>query len=937
MLKAGLLTLLGWLGLAHALAAAEPAVLRGLPHLQRFAPSDYGGSRSNSDLLATDDGWLYLANRRGLLRFDGSRWSTLRMPGLGTANALAEGPDGTVYVGGIDSFGRLQLGADGEPSYQELSAGFSSGDKPPSFGVVWSILSTSRGIWFRTDAGLLLLGVDGERLRWRLGDDVRRMFAAGDQLYARIDQLGLARWDSGEWRLLEGGSAFANVGIAAIIDHQDRPLVVADDGFHRLDGERVRRVEAADHASMSQYSPNTASSLTNGGLLVGAESGELLQFDAGLQLQAVHPAGRHAITQLDLDREGGTWLASESLLARVQLPSRWSSYSESQGLSGEVYDSLYRAGALWVATSEGLFRGLLEQHRVRFERQVEGVVFDLLDDPSGLLWVDNQGVMLAQDGTTTPRRLLEDASTYALQRSKFQPDQLFVYALEQILVGRLQSGQWQQRIRWPLDGADVSTLIEHAPDQIWVNDLRGGPQQWTIDPVSARITDLKVFGEGDGMHVDLSYGSALHSYAGELYAVSGKTVFRWENNRFRTLTVAPFSLVEEPFSLGIVETPLGDFAFDDRRLFHRPADALEWQRLALNDASAQGFGQVELHADGQLRLISWGGVLQFDPGVAEAPLPPLQVQLRRARRENAAGVVTNLLATAAHGIRLPADEVLRLEFGMGSLESPSEVRYRVRGLINSWSPWTAGDSQLTLRYPGAGQFTLEVHGRTQSGREAKPLQLAISAPPRWWQTPAALVVALMLASLATLVLSRTFQRYRSQRDEAMQAAHSDPLTGVLNRRAAQTRLRQLAQQSRTRQVTFAVLFVDLDRFKSINDRYGHAAGDQCLKVVAERVRRELRGGDALARWGGEEFLVLLDGAAAADAHRIAERIRQRVADGVLEIDSHRVQVTVSIGVAVYHAGEDSIDSLVSRADEALYQAKSAGRDRVMPSLEVLTA
>ncbi len=155
----------------------------------------------------------------------------------------------------------------------------------------------------------------------------------------------------------------------------------------------------------------------------------------------------------------------------------------------------------------------------------------------------------------------------------------------------------------------------------------------------------------------------------------------------------------------------------------------------------------------------------------------------------------------------------------------------------------------------------------------------------------------------------------------------DPLTGLFNRNALDQRLSELHGQPTSEEegLSHALLLCDLDHFKDVNDRLGHAAGDAVLQDVAYTMRAALRAGDSIYRVGGEEILVVLPGAGKAGAAEIAERLRQAVS----ERRPIGVEVTISIGVAVAPPGIVDTDELVSLADAALYSAKAGGRDRVI--------
>lgn len=159
-------------------------------------------------------------------------------------------------------------------------------------------------------------------------------------------------------------------------------------------------------------------------------------------------------------------------------------------------------------------------------------------------------------------------------------------------------------------------------------------------------------------------------------------------------------------------------------------------------------------------------------------------------------------------------------------------------------------------------------------------------------------------------------------------ATTDPLTGLLNRQELMNRLTSIAPHSRRSEADTGVLFCDLDNFKEVNDRWGHLVGDEVLRRVAQTVTAHVRADDFVARVGGDEIMVSLTHLGGLDdALGVADKIRRAVARPI-QLDSAEVKVTLSIGVAMAHMGED-VDHLIARADQAMYRAKHAGRDRVV--------
>ena len=174
-------------------------------------------------------------------------------------------------------------------------------------------------------------------------------------------------------------------------------------------------------------------------------------------------------------------------------------------------------------------------------------------------------------------------------------------------------------------------------------------------------------------------------------------------------------------------------------------------------------------------------------------------------------------------------------------------------------------------------------------------------------------------------LLRYQRELEEQNAELTIEAKHDALTGLLNR-SGLNKLRELAQASGWhRSRAFSIAVIDLDHFKRINDTYGHAVGDQVLQVVAEEIRRATRGGDYAARFGGEEFVVIMPDTPTAGARTVMERLRKGLAGRAGELPA---AVTLSIGLASSRPGLDDPDAIFRQADQALYLAKNKGRDRV---------
>jgi two-component system cell cycle response regulator len=178
---------------------------------------------------------------------------------------------------------------------------------------------------------------------------------------------------------------------------------------------------------------------------------------------------------------------------------------------------------------------------------------------------------------------------------------------------------------------------------------------------------------------------------------------------------------------------------------------------------------------------------------------------------------------------------------------------------------------------------------------------------------------------------RYTERLRDNVQMSIEAAITDALTGLHNRRYMESHLGKLVEQASARGKQLAVLVLDIDYFKSINDTYGHDCGDDVLREFAVRVRKSIRGIDLACRIGGEEFVVVMPETDMAVAATVAERLRRKIAAEPFPIEQGRraIDVTISIGIAALESPQDTAAQLLKRADQALYRAKRNGRNRVV--------
>lgn len=283
---------------------------------------------------------------------------------------------------------------------------------------------------------------------------------------------------------------------------------------------------------------------------------------------------------------------------------------------------------------------------------------------------------------------------------------------------------------------------------------------------------------------------------------------------------------------------------------------------------------------------------------------------------------------------------------------PAGAWPRPAALLYALALTAVGWAMLLLHYSnGSDQFDSVVHSMTIAATAvavmatggARDLLLIYGVPvaagvlAMWWVDPALTggvrhlaypFVAMLVGAVIAELLYRGYLQAFAATQRLELSATTDPLTGLLNRRGMDALLRAENARSVRHRGRYAVLMADLDHFKHVNDAHGHDVGDQVLQELGARLRASVRTEDQVARWGGEEFLVLLPGADPDTAWRVAEKIRGRVGEMHFATSAGNLPVSISVGASVSE-GQASFDPVVQLADQALYQAKNAGRNRTV--------
>ncbi len=921
----------------------------GEPLLQRFTPADFKSVPNLLGLARDGDGRVYLGNTNGVLRMQGRDWDTVLLPGGVPAGALARGQDGRVYLSGYDTMGYILTAADGSAQYHDLRDDFGLRGADRALGWMRQVIPTADGVYFRAPTQMYFVSYSGRGERWKTSGGDSGYSAWQDALYTLDKERGLLRFDKGALVPVTGGEVMRGHAGIDIVDQGDHALVVSVGGFYRLDGRGVVALDVPPPPAEAGVF-QAAAALRDGDFVLSTATGNLLEYDAAAHLLSQHRIARSAILAMTADADNGLWAISEDELVRLQIPSPWSRIDVAD-LGGIVNDCTMHRGALWLAVGvKGLARMTATVQGVKTDwiaGEDQTQIFAVLDTTDGLLVARDGGIDVVAADDHVQHLFARDEPVFGLVRSHYDRDLVYAPGDAGVYVLRRIDHRWTLAGLMPAPELATQSLIETAPGELWVNNTRGMPERWRIDPAKASRASRERFPLAAGAAApDANRSTQIYALGKDVFLVIGKRAYRFDGHSFVPFDGKPFSLLDDPNEFQVLTTPVGVFAFTGHRLY-RQVRGQDWRREDFGAQPVASQSVLRYGNDGVLRLSIWRALLQYRPDAAAPPAQlPLAVRLISIHRIDANGAVDALQVGASGGLALRQSESLSLRFTVFSPEPGVEYRYRIRGQATGWSDWREQTAITLTNLEQPGDYTLEIQGRTPSGRAVEPASYTFSVVPRWYQIT---VVRLLLALAALIVLwvvirwrearqARVYlQRQQfleeriAERTVALEEANrklaelatEDSLTGVANRRALETGLEREWKRCQDRQVPIALLMIDVDHFKRYNDLHGHQAGDEVLQTVARRLgagldpQREL-----LARYGGEEFCLLLPGAGAMVAAQRAEKLRQSFTD-------EGAQVTVSIGVAARVPKDgDSPAALMRSADEKLYEAKRRGRNRV---------
>ena len=905
------------------------------------------------DMEQDNDKSIYVGHTTGVKIFDGSLWHDVETGANSIVRRLYFDGNNRVYFGGTGILGYVYKNKFGSYQYKNITPK----EYFKNFNETWHVFECNGSIVFSGLYNIFIYDKNTDSINsWDFKDKLGAGFCYQNRLIYQDRVNGLVELVNGNWQK------------SAIHLEDNRPISkfqkLNDDTYlviSKSDDWRIINKNRVSHLPIQKELPSlnqyfATESLEDGNIILGSSNGLLHFVDINKKQFHSFQLTNEWVSKI-LNFDDGLLILAEFEIYYIQWPSAIRIQGKDSGLASNIYDTIFWNNHHYIASSAGVF---IEDQQLNNEKRA----FRRLDWTNGEAWgflpINSDKILLSeshkifmidQSNDETIKQPLSDVIyPRELIQSQFNPDHIFVITEIDVQLLIRNGEDWLLK---PLFDKRAVSIVENKPGSVLLTDYNGDLYHITLDQKQDNLIKIEEINENYQVNtINNEIIALIFSKQKSLIAYNSHEIYELNEGKppikiFKEL----HPLIEEQSISGFFQEDNGLFyGFTPFKVFYQDAlnkwnvvDVSHYIKGYINNIKING-NEIKILTNG--KIISYSTVQTQKEDLSQYSLRMTQITVKQNNNEKLLSLNPEELFEFEYG-----DVTLNFSFVFNDLKNHESnlYRYKLNGEITDWSDFTK-NSKIQISDLNAGEYKLNIQAIDSNGKLYDMPSYQFIVHPPWYLTGLAKLcwAFLILATIGLfvyLIIKRRESIHETQKQELkniidkktkelqkantnlQKIAHLDGLTGLSNRYFLDEYIKRVTLEDRE---NIIAIMMDMDDFKKYNDSNGHIAGDELLKKLASYLLQTFnRSSDIVARYGGEEFLIILLDCEMALAISEAEKVRKH-------LDDEENKTSLSIGLS--HSSNqsdlkslDAIYNLIDKADQALYDAKNSGKNKLVIS------
>ncbi|MDX2001899.1 MAG: ATP-binding protein [Chitinophagales bacterium] len=775
------------------------------PYLKNYTDKVYNASPRNYGIAQDNKGVLYFANQSGVLKFDGNKWSLLKLPENMPARSVAVDKNGKIYVGSDDEFGYFDLDSAGALSYSSLSKRLKAEDRPGSIGHTFS---TEKGVYYISLSRIFLY--DGKLKEVPIKNTLVRQpaFQAGAAIFINEEGIGLQQLEGEQLVKLTGTEAILDEPIQFICPLGDQLLIgTRYKGLFTYKNGQLEAFKTNGSGYIIDHILSTGVEVDENRIAVGTLQGGVVLISKNGFVKGIYNklTGLNDLsaTSLFVDQQKGLWIATNNGISRVAAESPVSFFGETAGLMGNVTNISRSGGKLYVTTNLGVYyllnpaeSGASDYHSLF--KEVAGFhteIHDMLEINGSLLLATADG-LYEMEGNV-PQKVLSDNSfqLYQIPGQSF----LLVTLKDSIVLLEKQKGKWQPFGMGAKVKGDINSVVAIG-EHVWLGTDYNGIISLKLDLNSKKIAGASYYSAQDGLPDNKRVKVFLLGATPVFSTSNGLYMFNTKDSRFYLTDILGKDFTDKYGKLISVEL------MDEKRLFviteqakgvAVPSDKNGYRfDTRFYSRMADPSYQVAFVQNGNIYLGGSKGIIKVEEKRVNDQDKDFNALLTNVHTADGTILFSGTGNKKPHKLS-SRQNALVFEFASPNFDpnDATEFQYKLEGFDNEWSKWSTDTRKEYTNLP-AGHFTFKVRAKNLNDFVSKEDAFSFHITPPWYKTWWAYLLLVILIGLVVygIIVMRSAQLKREQkRLQALVDERTKELKDSQERMVEQQKLASLGQ------------------------------------------------------------------------------------------------------------------------------------------------